>query len=109
MGNPGSYAFFSGAHNENAVISTIWDRLWNLLTDFKELQRFRYYTSDQTEIMRRYLRRDLPDVRELESRVSLALINGHHSFHGIRPITPAMVEVAGLHVEFDESELTPVS
>jgi len=30
---------------------------------------------------------------------SLFLMNTHHSLHGVRPLTPAMVEVGGIHVD----------
>ncbi|KZC13028.1 UDP-glucuronosyltransferase 1-6 [Dufourea novaeangliae] len=106
MGNNHNYAFFSGAYNEGATLVTFPDRLWNFLSNFMEMQLFYYYTSDQTKVMRKYLGQDVPDVRELERTVALALVNGHHSVNGVRPITPAIVDVGGLHVEFDHSELT---
>ena len=107
MGSPMNYAFFSGAHTQNAVVTTFFDRLWNFVTNFKVTQLFYYYTSRQTEGMRKYLGQDLPHVRELEKQVSLALMYGHHSLHGIRPVTPSILEIGGLHVEADKSELTP--
>lgn len=108
MGSPMNYAFFSGAQNQNAVVTTFFDRLWNFVENFKQMQLFYHYTSGQTEGMRKYLGQDLPDVRQLEKKVSLAFMYGHHSIHGIRPVTPGILEIGGLHVETDKSELTPV-
>ncbi|CAK9828264.1 UDP-glycosyltransferase UGT5 [Anthophora retusa] len=107
MGNPFNFAFFPGACTHSAVLNTFADRLWNFLTNYKEMVMFYHYTSDQTEIMRKYLGTHLPDIRELERNVCLALVNSHYSFHGIRSFTPAVVEVGGLHIENDESKLTP--
>ena len=107
MGSPMNYAFFSGAHTQNAVVTTFFDRLWNFVKNFKDIQLFYYYTSSQTEGMRKYLGQDLPNVREIEKKVSLAFTYGHHSIHGIRPVTPGILEIGGLHVEADKSELTP--
>ncbi|XP_043593244.1 uncharacterized protein LOC122572386 isoform X2 [Bombus pyrosoma] len=52
--------------------------------------------------MRKYLAADLQDVGQLERNVSLALVNSHYSFHGIRSLDPAVIEVAGLHIQGDE-------
>ncbi|XP_043264520.1 UDP-glucosyltransferase 2-like [Colletes gigas] len=107
MGSPISYAFFSGGFNEKTVINTFYDRLTNFLQSFVDLNKFYYYSSSHTEIMRKYLGQDVPDVRELEKSVVLALVNGHYSITGVRPLTPGIVDVGGLHVLSDNSTLTP--
>ncbi|KAK0072674.1 hypothetical protein PV326_014217, partial [Microctonus aethiopoides] len=48
---------------------------------------------------------DAPNVRELEQDLALVLINSHLSITGVKPITPAHVEVGGLHIQDDDSEL----
>lgn len=109
MGNPFNFAFFSGASLDNVVLNTFFDRVWNLVLNYKDALTFYHYTSDQTDLMRRYLGRDLPDVRQLERNVTLALVNSHYSFHGIRSFAPAVIEVGGLHVQDEEIPLPPVS
>lgn len=109
MGNPTSYAFFSGFYNDNAVMNTFFDRLWNFLINYKNTFIFHHYTAEQTDMMKKYLGLpNIPDVRELEKTVSLAIVNSHYSYYGIRPVTPAVIEVGGLHVEADKSKLSPV-
>ncbi|XP_017877635.1 UDP-glucuronosyltransferase 2B1-like isoform X2 [Ceratina calcarata] len=99
MANPFSYASFSNLYTDKPVIETFTDRLWNFIVNYWEMQKFYSYTSNQNEIMKKYLGlSDIPDVRELEKTVSLALVNSHYSYHGIKPITPAVVEVGGLHI-----------
>nr|XP_031829089.1 UDP-glucuronosyltransferase 1-6-like isoform X1 [Nomia melanderi]XP_031829091.1 UDP-glucuronosyltransferase 1-6-like isoform X1 [Nomia melanderi]XP_031829092.1 UDP-glucuronosyltransferase 1-6-like isoform X1 [Nomia melanderi] len=105
-GNPHSHAFFSGAYNEDPTVVSFIDRIRNLLSNFWGTQMFYHYTSDQTAVMRKYLGRDTPDIRELERAVALVLTNDHYTITGARPITPVIVNVGGLHVEFDDSKLT---
>ena len=108
MGNPTSYAFLSGFYNDNAVVDTFFDRLWNFLINYKNALIFEHYTAEQTDMMKKYLGLpNIPDVRELEKTVSLAIVNSHYSYYGIRPVTPAVIEVGGLHVEADKSKLSP--
>ncbi|KAK9306718.1 hypothetical protein QLX08_002635 [Tetragonisca angustula] len=107
MGNPFNFAFFPGASLENVVLNTFFDRVWNLVLNYKDALTFYHYTSDQTDMMRKYLGWDLPDVRQLERNVTLALVNSHYSFHGIRSFAPAVIEVGGLHVQDEEIPLPP--
>ncbi|CAD1470738.1 unnamed protein product [Heterotrigona itama] len=108
MGNPFNVAFFPGTSLENVVLNTFFDRVSNLVINYKDSLVFQYYTSDQTDIMRKYLGWDLPDVRQLERNVTLALVNSHYSFHGIRSFAPAVIEVAGLHIQDEEIPLPPI-
>ncbi|XP_071872819.1 UDP-glucosyltransferase 2-like [Bombus fervidus] len=108
MGNPTSYAFLSGFNNDNAVVNTFFDRLWNFFINYKHTWIFQHYTAEQTNMMKQYLGLpNIPDIRELEKTVSLAIVNSHYSYYGIRPVTPAVIEVGGLHIEADKSKLSP--
>lgn len=108
MGSPFNYGFFSGHYNDYPVVDTFLDRLWNFIVNYKEEQKFYYYTSDQTDLMRKYLDLpNLPDIRELERNVSLAIVNSHHSYHGIRAVTPAIVEVGGIHIVESDQKVNP--
>ncbi|CAL7940607.1 unnamed protein product [Xylocopa violacea] len=104
MANPWSDSFFPAFTVNKAVVETFVDRLYNFVANCVALISFQYYTSDQTEMMRKYL--GLPnigDIREVErSKTALALVNSHFSFYGARPVTPAIVEVGGLHIYGEE-------
>ncbi|XP_076766983.1 UDP-glucosyltransferase 2-like [Xylocopa sonorina] len=111
MANPWSDSYFPSFTMNKASIDTFTDRLNNFIAICVELFTFNYYTSDQTEMMRKYLGLpDIDDIREVErSKTALALVNSHYSFHGVRPTTPAIVEVGGLHIYGEEllPDLTP--
>lgn len=109
MANPSSHAFYSMGLNEKTELTTFFDRVWNTVLSYKQMYEFNYYTSDQTNIMRKHLGQNLPNIRQLERSVVLALVNSHHSISGIRPTVPAIVEVGGLHVDRNDSTLTQVS
>lgn len=51
----------------------------------------------------------MPDVKQLETEVALNLVVSHPILTGVRPMTPAIVEVAGIHVYDDRSTLPAVS
>lgn len=104
MGNPYSSAFYPGVLIDYAVLSNFWERLVNAWTNLVIPGLFAYYTTTQTDIARKYLGEDIPDIRELERRVPLALVNAHYTYQGVRPLTPAMKHVGGLHVK-DTSEM----
>lgn len=64
-------------------------------------------TKVQDEQLKKYVGPNLPSVRQLESNISMILANSHIAFNGIRPITPALIEVGGLHIYDDNSKLSP--
>ncbi|XP_032669493.1 UDP-glucuronosyltransferase 2C1-like [Odontomachus brunneus] len=107
VGNPTSSSFFPCILVEYPVLSNFWQRLTNTVQNFIQPRLFNYYSSPQTDDMRKYLRKDMPDIREVEKDIALLFVNSHYVIHGIRPVTPAFVEIAGLHVEMDQSQLTP--
>lgn len=51
---------------------------------------------------------DLPHIKDFYSDVALYLVNSHHSLHGIKPMTPGIVEIAGLHIKDEDDPLSPV-
>ncbi|EFN81910.1 UDP-glucuronosyltransferase 2C1 [Harpegnathos saltator] len=107
MGNPTSSSFFPGILVEFAGLPNFWQRLVNTLENLIQPRIFNYYSSSQTDDMRKYLRQDMPDVREIEKDIALLFVNSHYSFHGTRPVIPSFVEIGGLHIEMDKSQLTP--
>ncbi|XP_012282472.1 UDP-glucuronosyltransferase-like [Orussus abietinus] len=106
VGNPASTAFYPNTFMRGSAPLNFWDRLTNTLNNVILKYRFERYTARQTEIMRRYISPDLPDIRVVEKDVALVLTNSHYTTNGIRPNTPAYVEVGGLHVESDDAEIS---
>ena len=110
IGNPASTAFAANVFMDSALILTFWDRLKNTIIFHVSKFRFYMYTEKvQTEAMRKYLSPDIPNIREVERSVALMFANNYHSLFGVRPVTPAVVGIAGIHVEENDDQFTPVS
>ena len=109
IGNPQTTAFMPHLISELADSSIFWNRFQNTWTYYSSKYRFFQETEKvQTEMMRKYLSPDIPNIREVEKSVALMFVNSHHSLFGARPITPALVEIAGIQIEQNEAKFTPV-
>ncbi|XP_033212471.1 uncharacterized protein LOC117170059 [Belonocnema kinseyi] len=106
VGNPLSTAFFPTLPVAKLEIKTFWDRLQNTLQAKIAIYRFLSFTENQSEVIKKYLSPNIRSIREAERMVALTLVNTHYSMQGVRPTTPAFIEIAGLHIEEDESKLT---
>ncbi|XP_043463748.1 UDP-glucosyltransferase 2-like isoform X2 [Leptopilina heterotoma] len=105
--NPDSTAFIANVFFGSSTIETFFDRLRNTMT--VHLGRNRFYgmaDKTQTELMRKYLSPDIPNIREVEKNVALMFTNCHYTFFGVRPLSPAIISIAGLHVEQNTDELS---
>lgn len=85
-----------------------WQRLYNLINTVYNNLLFNYLTRKQDEILRQHFGPDIPSVRELETKIALILINSNNAVNIIQPITPAAVEIGGLHVVDENVTLPPV-
>lgn len=108
MGNPHNYGFVAGINYSPAELNTFFDRVWNFWISHNCIRKYFSYTSSHMDISRRYLGQDIPDAREAERNVSLALVTGHFSMQGVRPMSHGVVDIGGLHIEADETKITPV-
>ncbi|XP_043467683.1 UDP-glucosyltransferase 2-like [Leptopilina heterotoma] len=108
LGNPMSNAYTVNMETKNFRIVTFWDRVENHFWALYNNYRFFKFTEEhQTELMRKYLSPDIPNIREIEKQTSLLLINAYQSYFGIRPLTPAMIQIAGIQIELSETKITP--
>lgn len=88
---------------------SFWDRLENVYTYQRMLHKFHASTEEyQTKAMIKYLSPNIPNIREVEKNVSLLLVNTHPVMNGVKPVTSAVVQIAGLHIEANEEVLSPV-
>ena len=108
IGNPLSTAFFPTLSASKSEIKTFWDRLQNTVKSLTNIYKFLGVSENQSETMRKYLKKDIPTVREVERMVALSIVNTHPIIQGIRPTTPAFIEVGGLHIQEDDSKFTNV-
>ncbi|XP_017877327.1 UDP-glucuronosyltransferase 2B14-like [Ceratina calcarata] len=107
IGNPPNYAY-----QPNNLISypnnmNFWQRTYNFLSAVQSQYQFNSASSLQTDMLRKYVSPDAPDIRELEKKFTMILVNSHISTNGIRDMTPAYIEVGGLHVQEEGVEITP--
>lgn len=108
MGNPTCMSFIPTMLIANLDIKTFWNRIKNTVITHIFEYLFYYISENQSEFMREYLDPNIPPVREVEKTVALSILNTHHSLRGAKPITTSVIEVAGIHVEEDDSVLTAV-
>lgn len=109
LGNPNSAATIPNILMDLVEISSFWDRLRNVIQIHQSKYEFYKYTGKvQTDAMRKYLSPDMPDVREIERIVSLTFFNSFYSYNGVKSKTAAAIDIAGIHIEESEIELTSV-
>ena len=108
IANPENLAFAPSnlvAYPQNM---NFWQRMYNFVNTVYTKWRFQAKTTKQTDILRKYVSPDAPDIREVEKKISIILGNSHMSINGIKHTTPAYIEVGGLHVR-DEGVELPLS
>lgn len=87
-----------------------WQRMYNFLDNLYSIWMFNRVTAEQTDIIRKYVKPDSRDIRDLERNISIILVNSHISTNGVKNVNPALIEVGGLHVHDDETvKLPPAS
>lgn len=106
MGNPPCMSFMPTALISEFHLKTFWNRLRNTIVSYLMEITFLIISENQSKIMQKYLDKNIPSVRQIERTVALSILNTHHSLRGAKPITEAVIEIAGLHIEEDNSTLS---
>ncbi|KAK0073832.1 hypothetical protein PV326_013027, partial [Microctonus aethiopoides] len=105
LANPSNLAFVSLIGHDYNKNMNFWNRIKNVVHAAYSKVYFNYQTKVQTDLIKQNFGSDAPTVRELEQDLALILVNSHSSITGVKPITPALVEVGGLHIQDDDLEL----
>ena len=108
IGNPDNFAFVPSNLLSYSQNMNFWERMHNFLSIVSSKWQFNALSSEQTDIVRKYISSDAPDIRQLEKKMSMILVNSHISINGIKDMTPAYIEVGGLHVQEEGVELPAV-
>ena len=109
IGNDDNLAYVANTFSVGAGELSFWERVNNVISNYKACNKFHKVTGDsQTESMRKYLRPDMPHIREVEKNVAVTLVNSNPILFGVKPITPSLVQIAGLRIEENDEILTPV-
>ncbi|XP_053692404.1 UDP-glycosyltransferase UGT5-like [Sabethes cyaneus] len=85
-----------------------WERMANFITvtTFKWMYSWFNDNSANTMLRERF-GPDMPDIKDLQKRTSMLFVNQHYSLGGPKPLTPAVVELGGIHIqEFKELDPT---
>ncbi|XP_048509530.1 UDP-glucosyltransferase 2-like [Athalia rosae] len=105
FGNPPETAYVP-LFNEGSIMGmNFFERFENFVSTVGINLIVKDSTEVQNDMVKRYFGPDTPVTSELEEDLSLLLVNCHHSLNGIRPTTPAVVEVGGLHIQEKDIEL----
>lgn len=107
IANPENLAFVPNNLLDYVKQMNFWQRTFNTLNTLFNKMYFNYFTQHQDELIKKYVGPNMPSVRELERNISMILVNSHFSLNGVRPMTPALIEVGGLHVQEDDTKLSP--
>ncbi|XP_015125431.1 UDP-glucuronosyltransferase, partial [Diachasma alloeum] len=86
---------------------TFWERLQNTLITNIITPQINYYMEAEVKQVEKYFGRKLSSMNDLYKDVSLILVNEHFSLNDIKPLTPDIIGVGGLHVVDDDQQLTP--
>ncbi|XP_034948011.1 uncharacterized protein [Chelonus insularis] len=105
IANPPNLAFIPNNMLPFMENMSFWDRLYNVVHHYWSVITFNYYASPQDEIVKRHFGSNMPGVRQLQHELALILANSHMSLNGVKPTTPALVEVGGLHIQNDDPEI----
>ncbi|XP_046401717.1 UDP-glycosyltransferase UGT5-like [Ischnura elegans] len=100
VGNPAITSFVPDLFSSFSDNMNLMERTLNTLLHMATLT-FHYtliYPKHNT-ILSEVFGSSFPNVHELEKRVSLVLLNSHHSILFPRPMVPNLVEVGGIHVK----------
>lgn len=109
IGNMDNLAFVPNIFQTSSERMSFLERLSNVVTYYSQLLKFHTLSMrSQTNSMRKYLSPDIPNIREVEKSVALTLVNNDPILFGVKPITPALIQISGLHIEANEEILPTV-
>ncbi|CAB0037075.1 unnamed protein product [Trichogramma brassicae] len=106
MGNPRNLANVPSVYGGQASPMTFVERLKNFFMTYYVEYGYYYFVRDQNALVKKYFGEDYPPVSELIKDVDLMLINYNHMLNGIKPLTPAVVPVGGLHIAETNNKLS---
>ncbi|XP_026823932.1 2-hydroxyacylsphingosine 1-beta-galactosyltransferase-like [Ooceraea biroi] len=103
IAQPENLAFVSNDIARQEFPKTVWQRTYNTLHTLYCKLYFKYLTRPQDELVRKHFGPNRPSIQKMN--LALIFINTHIALHGIQPMTPAIVQVGGMHIREDDSPL----
>lgn len=108
LGNPLNPSYMSSVFSGSNQRMTFRERLKNTLITHFITNLVHYYKEAELKHVEQYFGRKLGSVKELYKDISILLTNEHYSINAIKPTTPDIIGVGGLHVFDDNQQLSPV-
>ncbi|XP_043268662.1 UDP-glucosyltransferase 2-like [Venturia canescens] len=106
LGNPSSTAYVPSIFSGFSQHMSFFERLQNTVISGIIKIQYWYYMSEQLSLVEKYFGIKVDSMSELYKDISVMLVNTHPSFDFIRPLTPGIIEVGGLHVTDGHDELS---
>lgn len=108
FGNPMNTAYLGSVTSGYDQEMTFFERLKNTYIHNYVTFMFHYHVEAECEQVEKYMGRKISSIQDLYNDVSIVLVNSHYSLNDIKPSTPDIIEVGGIHVSPTGQELTPV-
>jgi glucuronosyltransferase len=102
VGSPNPYSYIPDEFLHYTDKMNFWQRMHNTVTGtLKHVGRQLIHLPKQNAAMQKYFNYtdNLPPVWELERKISLVLLNSHHSLSYPKPLMPNYVQVGGMHMK----------
>ncbi|XP_015121996.1 UDP-glucuronosyltransferase 1-9 [Diachasma alloeum] len=107
FGNPLNPSYMPSYFSTFAQRMTFWERLQNTLLISSVCIQFDHYLKTQISQVEKHFGRRISSIDELFNDVSLVLVNEHFSTNDIKPATPDIIDVGGLHIYDNTQRLAP--
>ncbi|EZA59836.1 UDP-glucuronosyltransferase 2C1 [Ooceraea biroi] len=103
IAQPENLAFVPNTLVDLEVPMNFWQRTYNVFNTYYSKLFFNYLTRSQDDLVRKYFGPNLPSVHKMN--LALMLINSHIALNKIQPLTPAAIQVGGIHIRDDDLPL----
>lgn len=104
VGSPTTSSIIPHMYTDYTEEMSFNERYINLVTGICDYYLKRYsFVYNADIIQKRWLPYN-PNLLDIQQpRVSMVLANSHHTIAGLRPLQPNLIEVGGLHIDFNEN------
>ncbi|KAK7870747.1 hypothetical protein R5R35_009897 [Gryllus longicercus] len=100
FGLPDNPSYIANHFSSFSDVMNFWERLWNSVHYVVSQVAFSLLADGQNyQIAKKYFGDDLPPLSEIAKNTSAFFINTHFTLNQVRPYTPNVIEVGGIHIE----------
>ncbi|KAG4074841.1 hypothetical protein HA402_009266 [Bradysia odoriphaga] len=100
VGNPHLPSFVPSLFLEHSDIMTFKQRLLNFIDIHLKKAAYNWIVDGYTDqMLKEIFGNKIPSVAELKKETSLMFVNSHYSLSGVKPLSPAVIEIGGIHIK----------